>query len=175
MPTLSSARDPRTDGPPVLDVSRFQPAKRRQLSGPGLRTFLNIAEQWQLSEAERRLILGLPSRSTFHGWVAKARRGEAITLSVDELLRVSLVLGIYKNLRIIFARDDEAAGWLRSPNSGPAFGGQTPLALITSGTQDALLLVRRYLDAWRGGVFAAPVAGFDDAIGPMTEQDLAFV
>ncbi len=159
----------------MLDVSRFQPAKRRQLSGPGLRTFLNIAEQWQLTETERRLILGLPSRSTFHGWIAKARRGDEITLSVDELLRISLILGIYKDLKIIFPRDDEAARWLRSPNSGPVFGGQTPLALITSGTQDALLLLRRYLDAWRGGTFAAPIPGFDDAGSPMSDQDLAFV
>lgn len=159
----------------MLDVSRLQPTKRRQLSGPGLRTFLNIAEQWRLTETERRLVLGLPSRSTFHGWIAKARRGDEITLSVDELLRISLVLGIYKDLKIIFARDDEAAGWLRSPNSGPVFGGQTPLALVTSGTQDALLLVRRHLDAWRGGTFAAPIPGFDDTVGPMSDRDLAFV
>lgn len=94
---------------------------------------------------------------------------------MDELLRISVVLGIYKGLKIIFARDDEAVRWLRSPNSGPVFGGQTPLALITSGTQDALLLVRRYLDACRGGTFAAPIPGFDDAIGPMSDHDLAFV
>jgi hypothetical protein len=168
-------RDPIPDRPRMLDPHRFQPSRRRQLSGPGLRTFLNVAEEWQLSEPERLRILGLPSRSTFHSWVAKVRKGGEITLSVDELIRISLVLGIYKALRIIFAREEDAARWLRSSNSGPAFGSQTPLALITSGTQDALILVRRYLDAWRGGTFTAPVPGFDDVVAPISDSDLAFV
>jgi hypothetical protein len=136
---------------------------------------VNLAEEWQLSEPERLRILGLPSRSTFHGWVAKVRKGQEITLSVDELIRISLVLGIYKALKIIFARKEDATQWLRSANIGPTFGGQTPLAMITSGTQDALMLVRRYLDAWRGGTFAAPVTGFDDVVAPMLDSDLAFV
>jgi uncharacterized protein (DUF2384 family) len=154
-------------------MSRFEPTRRQQLSGPGLRTFLNIAEDWQLSEQERLRVLGFPARSTFHGWIAKVRQKTDITLSADELMRISAVLGIYKALKIIFSRDEDAARWLRSPNTGPTFGGQTPLALITSGTQDALMLVRRYLDAWRGGAFAAPVPGFDEA--PLTDADLAFV
>jgi hypothetical protein len=123
---------------------------------------------------DRLRILGLPSRSTFYSWVEKVRGNNDITLSVDELIRISAVLGIYKALRIVFSRDDDASRWLRSANSGPVFGGQTPLALIASGTQDGLLLVRRYLDAWRGGRFAAPVLGFDDMAAPLSESDLVF-
>jgi hypothetical protein len=162
-------------GPRSLDMSRFEPARRQQLSGPGLRTFLNIADAWRLSEQERLRVLGFPPRSTFHGWVLKVRQKMDITLSADELTRISAVLGIYKALKIIFPRDEDAARWLRSPNSGPVFGGQPPLALITSGAQDALMLVRRHLDAWRGGAFAAPVPGFDDVAAPLTDADLAFV
>jgi Protein of unknown function (DUF2384) len=156
-------------------MSRFEPPRRHKLSGPGLRTFLNIADEWRLSEQERRLVLGYPARATFHGWVAKVRQGNDITLSADELIRISAVLGIYKALKIIFPRDEDAARWLRSSNTGPVFGGQAPLALITSGTQDALMLVRRYLDAWRGGTFAGPVPGFDDVVAPLSDADLAFV
>jgi uncharacterized protein (DUF2384 family) len=156
-------------------MSRFEPTRRQQLSGPGLRTFLNIAHEWRLSEQERLRVLGFPARSTFHGWVLKVRQKIDITLSVDELTRISTVLGIYKALKIIFPRDEDAARWLRSPNTGPLFGGQAPLGLITSGTQDAPMLVRRYLDAWRGGTFAAPVPGFDDVAAPLTDADLAFV
>jgi hypothetical protein len=94
---------------------------------------------------------------------------------VDELIRISAVLGIYKGLKIIFPREGDAARWLRSPNAGRVFGGQTPVALIVSGTQDALMLVRRYLDAWRGGTFAAPVPGFDGVVAPMSDDDLVFV
>lgn len=166
---------PISEGPRVLDASRFEPFRRKQLSGPGLRTFLNIANEWRLSEAERLRLLGLPSRSTFHGWVAKVRKGTDITLSVDELIRISAVLGIYKALKIIFAREGDAERWLRSANTGPLFGGGSPLELVTSGTQDALMTVRRYLDAWRGGSFAAPVPNLDANAFPMSDADLVFV
>ena len=67
------------------------------------------------------------------------------------------------------------SGTARHSEGGPVFGGQAPLSLIASGTQDGLMLVRRYLDAWRGGSFAAPVPGFDDVVAPLTDGDLAFV
>jgi hypothetical protein len=170
------ARQARRDcGPQILDASRFQPTQRHRLSSPGLRTFLNIADEWRLSEQERLRVLGFPARSTFHDWIRKVRQRIDITLSADELIRISALLGIYKDLKIIFPRDEDAARWLRSSNTGPVFGGQAPLALITSGTQDALMLVRRYLDAWRGGAFAAPVPGFVDAAAPLTDADLAFI
>jgi Protein of unknown function (DUF2384) len=175
MPFPQSAFQSTPEGPRILDSDRFRPEKRRQLSGAGLRTFLRIADEWQLSERERLHVLGLPSRSTFHGWVAKVRQGKDITLSVDELMRISAVLGIYKALGILFPRESDADRWLRSENRDLIFGGQSPLALIVSGTQDGLILVRRYLDAWRGGRFATPLAGFDDAAAPLSENDLVFV
>ena len=175
MPARQPASQPIPEGPRILAPERFSPENRRHLSGPGLRTFLRIAAAWELTESERLRVLGLPSRSTFHGWVTKVRDGHHITLSVDELTRISAVLGIYKALRILFPRDDDAIRWLRSPNSGPIFGGQTPLALIASGTQDGLIIVRRYLDAWRGGSFAAPVPGFDDMVAQLSDSDLVFI
>ena len=78
------------------------------------RTFLKIADEWQLSESDRLRVLGSPSRSTFHGWVAKVRQGKDITLSFDELVRISAVLGIYKALGILFPRESDADRWLRS-------------------------------------------------------------
>jgi hypothetical protein len=175
MPPSRPAREPAPEGLPTLGQDRFRPDRRRKLSGPGLRAFLNVADEWGLSEQERLRVLGLPARSTFHGWVAKVRQWNDITLSVDELARISAVLGIYKGLKIIFSRDEDAARWVRSSNGGPTFGGQAPLALITSGSQDALMLVRRHLDAWRGGMFAAPVPGFERDVAPLSDDDLVFV
>jgi hypothetical protein len=68
------------------------------------------------------------------------------------------MLELPPNLGIIFVREGEAARWLRSPNQGIVFGGQSPMDLITSGDQDALRSVRRHLDAWRGGIFHAATA-----------------
>src|SRR4051812_16614419 len=72
-------------GPERLDQRRFAPANRKRLSAPALRTFLAIADLWRLTEEERRLVLGLPSRSTFHNWVKLAREHGELTLSVDVL------------------------------------------------------------------------------------------
>ena len=81
-------------GPDRLDDARFAPANRRRLSAPALRTFLAIADLWGLNETERRMILGLPSRSTYHGWVKLARGHGEVTLDVDVLTRMSAVLGV---------------------------------------------------------------------------------
>ena len=44
---------------------------------------------------------------------------------------------------------------------------------MTAGTQDGLMLVRRYLDGMRGGVFAAPNAA-DADFKPLTDDDIVF-
>lgn len=137
-------------------IARFAPANRRRLSGPGLRAFLAIADLWGLTEEQRRLILGYPARSTYHGWVRKAREHRDITLNVDVLMRISAILGIYKGLRILFADDDKGVEWLQRPHKARVFGGAPPIELITSGTQDALLTVRRFIDAACGGPYMAP-------------------
>src|ERR1041384_5665602 len=97
-----------TPGPQRLDQSRFDPANRRRLSPSALRTFLAIADLWGLSEEQRLLALGYPSRSTYHSWAKQAREHGAFTLDVDTLTRISAVLGIHQALRVLFA--DERSG-----------------------------------------------------------------
>lgn len=155
-----------------IDLSKVDGATRSRLSGPGLRTFKAIVDRWGLSEIERRRILGEPARSTYHAWIRKAELGENLTLPLDTLLRISAILGIHKALGILFIREREALAWLRSPHGGPLFGGQSPMALILSGTQDGILQVRRYLDAWRGGLRGAPPA--DSGVAPIGRDDVVF-
>lgn len=160
-------------GPQSLDRRRFEPATRRRLAPPALRTFLAIADLWGLSEEERRLVLGYPSRSTYHNWCRLARAHGSFTLDVDVLTRISAVLGIHQALAILFP--DEAAGiaWLRGPHDAPVFGGQPPIALVTSGAQDGLLTVRRFLDGARGGVYMPPNA-VDANFEPYGEAEIVF-
>lgn len=158
-------------GPHMVDARRFSPESRGRLSGPGLRAFLNIADLWGLTEVERLMVLGLPGRSTYFGWVAKARKRRSLTLPVDVLLRISAVLGIHKDLRILFGAGLEEVAWLREPHDAPVFGGQPPIALVTNGTQDGIMLVRRYLDAFRGGIFATPGAA-DRNAEPYADEDI---
>lgn len=155
-------------------IARFAPANRRRLSGASLRTFLVIANFWELTEKQRRLILGNPARSTYQGWVKKAREHRGITLSVDVLTRISAILGIHIGLRTLFDEDQEGVAWLRQPHGAQAFGGAAPIDIITSGTQEALMTVRRFIDAARGGLYMAPSSDERDW-PPYEDSEIIFI
>lgn len=159
--------------PDILDAARFAPHSRKRLSGPGLRTFLTIADLWGLDEQQRLMVLGLPSRSTYYNWVKAVRERRDITLDVDVLMRLSAVLGIHQALGVLYP--DERAGirWLHTPNDAGVFGGHPPLQLVTSGLQDGLLTVRRFLDAARGGLYMEPNE-LDRAFKPYRDEDVVF-
>jgi hypothetical protein len=131
---------------PVPAERRSDPKVRRQMSGPAIRAFLNIAEVWQLSNEEQRGILGWPPDSTFF----KYKTGETGTLSFDMLTRISLILGIYKDLHILYPETGLADRWVKLPNNNPLFGGRPALELMTGGGMDGLYQVRRLLDSRRG-------------------------
>ena len=170
---LADAQEEIGRGPERIDSSRFSPANRRRLSAPGLRTFLSIADVWRLTEEQRRLILGYPSRSTYHNWVKTVREHGDLTLDVDTLTRISALLGIYQAMGILFRSESEGLAWLQGPHKATVFGGQSPLALIISGTQDALLTVRRFLDGARGGLYMQPNE-IDREFRPYTDADVIF-
>jgi len=119
---------------------------RKRMSGPALRLFFRTADLWGLNGDQRRAILGDVSRQTEYKW----RSGEQTTLTRDQLERISLVLGILKGLRLVFAEDANGLRWLKAVNSDYPFGGMSPLDHMTNGGINELYAVRRYLDAWRG-------------------------
>ena len=91
-------------------------------------------------------MLGWPAASTFY----KYRAGDIGVLSFDTLTRLSLVLGIYKALHVLYPDAALADRWVRLPNAHPMFGGRPALALMTDGGIDGLYQVRRVLDGRRG-------------------------
>lgn len=157
----------------LLEPARFEPANRRRLSGPALRSFAAIADLWGLREEQRRLVLGYPSRSTYHNWMRLAREQGDVTLDVDSLTRLSALLGIHQALGVLFNSQADAVSWLAGPHDAPLFGGQPPMALVTSGTLDGLLQVRRFLDAARGGLYMPPNA-IDIDFAPSTDRDIVW-
>jgi hypothetical protein len=50
----------------ALDLRGLTKADRTRLSGPALRTFARIADEWGLTERSRLAMLGEPGRSTHH-------------------------------------------------------------------------------------------------------------
>jgi hypothetical protein len=160
-------------GPQRLENSRFAPANRKRLSPPALRTFLAIADLWGLTEEQRLLVLGYPSRSTYHNWCKQAREHGVFTLDVDVLARISAVLGIHQALGIFFPTERLGAEWLRTAHNAVVFGGRQPLELVTSGSQDGLLSVRRFLDGARGGLYMQPNT-IDEAFTPYSDTEIVF-
>jgi hypothetical protein len=146
MPTAIE-NDLPTVAPGVLAPDAFgNPKVRERISPAAVRLFLRVSDLWQLAVDQRRILLGDISRPTYHNW----QNGKVRTLTRDQLERISLVLGIHKGLKLLFADEASARRWFTSTNRDLPFGGQSPLKRILHGSIDDLYLVRRYIDAWRG-------------------------
>lgn len=144
---MRTARRTRQASPATpAETDRTDPAVRRRLSAPALRTFFQIGRAWGLSAAEERALLGWPPASTYH----KYKAGDAGVLSFDTLTRISLVLGIFKALQLLYIDSPFADRWMRMPNTNALLGGATPLAFVADNGLDGLFQIRRLLDARRG-------------------------
>lgn len=124
-----------------------QPADLQNAGGAAFRTFFRIADAWNLSADEQMTLLGLTSRSTYYKW----RNEPPKRLTPDLLERLSYLFGIYKDLQVLLPDPRAADAWIRKPNTAPLFNGQSALDRLLSGHVADLYVVRKYLDAERGG------------------------
>ena len=127
------------------DLSRLE--VRRRLSPTAITGFLRIMELWQVRDADARQLLGGLSTGSYHGFKKQAATR---VLAQDALTRISLLVGIFKALNILYS-EQLADGWVSLPNRNPLFRGATPLAFMLQGGVPGILEVRRLLDARRGG------------------------
>lgn len=121
-------------------------ADRRRFGSKAMRGWFRIAKVWDLTDKQAATLLGT-SYSTYRRW----KRNPDVTLDIGQMERLSLLLGIYSALEILLPRKDVAHRWIKMPNNNPLFGGRAPLERMLGGLTQDLLLVRRYLDAERGG------------------------
>ena len=131
---------------------RAAPQARKRMSGSAMRTFLNAARAWGLGVDEQRALLGWPTPATYR----KYKAGNVGTLSYDTLTRISLVLGIYQALQLLYPDDALANGWVKLPNSNPLFGGKPALSLMLDGGINGLTQTRRLLDSRVGAKAGLP-------------------
>lgn len=134
----------RYDPPPLADLSARK--ERERLSQSGLRAFFNIADRWSLRDDDARQLLGGIAASTFYEY----RKNPARVLDQDKLTRISHLIGIFKALNILHG-EALADRWVSMPNRNRIFAGRTPLAAMCQGGLPAIQMVRRLLDARRGG------------------------
>jgi len=119
---------------------------RSRLSTPAIAAFFSIVEKWQLRNEDAMALLGGTSNGRFY---ELKKNGKGL-LSQDELTRVSLLIGIFKALNILF-NQRLANEWPSRPNSNPMFGEAPPLQFLTRAGLPGMISVRRLLDSRRGG------------------------
>jgi len=132
-------------------------AVQEKLSPAAIRAFFRLSSHWKLRDEDARGLIGGMSNGSFYQLKRSATRALGIktlgvkTLDQDKLTRISLLVGIFKGLNILYSAK-LADAWVQLPNSNPIFSGQTPLAYMLRGGLPAMLRVRQLLDARRGGV-----------------------
>lgn len=130
--------------PTAVDLSKKDVQQR--LTPAAIRGLLKIAKAWDLSADDTRQLLGGISTGSFYNLT----KGTVKKLDQDQLTRVSLVIGIFKALNILYSTR-LADKWISLPNTNPMFGGETPLRYMEQGGIPAMVRVRQLLDARRGG------------------------
>lgn len=128
----------------AVDLSKKE--NRRRLSPAAIKGLLRIAAQWRLRDNDTRDLLGSISSGSFYA----LKNCAAKTLDTDQLTRVSLLIGIYKALNILYSKK-LADAWMMLPNTNLLFGGDPPLNYLKKGGIPAFVRVRQLLDARRGG------------------------
>lgn len=150
------------------------PATRRRLSSAAVKGFLSVMEKWKVRDPDARQLLGGISTGSFYSLKneGKSRLPKNVSgnespkkesasrshkqvervrvLDQDTLTRISLLIGIFKALNILYS-PKLADAWMTLPNTNPMFRRQTPLAYITQRGQPGMVHVRQLLDARRGG------------------------
>jgi|SRR5690606_26002546 len=108
---------------------------------------MTLFDHWKLSTEEQAALLGIASSN--RAALNRYRKGEPIGTSRDQYERVGHLLGIHKNLRLLFPQNrDLAYRWMSTRNK--AFGNLTPVEVIKEWGFAGLLAVRHYLDTARG-------------------------
>lgn len=143
IPESSSAIAGFTEETPV-DISSKRTQER--LSPVAIKAFLRLAECWKLRDEDARQLLGGISNGAFY----QLKGGRAKRFDQDRLTRISLLVGIFKALNILYS-EKLADQWIALANTNPIFSGETPLAYMMQGGIPSMLRVRQLLDSRRGG------------------------
>jgi uncharacterized protein (DUF2384 family) len=143
--TVLAYPETRYAAPDLVDIT--SPEECERLGPSALKAFFNIVKCWHLRDEDAMRLLGGMASSTYYAMKKTPRRA----LDPDTMLRISYLVGIFKALNILHSKA-LADRWITLPNRNPIFRGVTPLEYMIRGGIPAIQLVRRLLDARRGGI-----------------------
>ncbi len=108
---------------------------------------VRVAGAWQLTNSQAAALFDVSS-ATWGRMKAGRFKG---ALDQDKITRASLIIGLFKGLRLLF-NGPLTYQWPTRPNNGMGFGGKSPLDMMIAGGIPAMMAVRRHIDALRGGM-----------------------
>lgn len=125
----------------------IHPMSDRDQVSTVVKALVRVFDSWEATNAEAAALIDVPSATwgrmksgTFNG-----------SLDRDKVTRASLLIGIYKGLRLLF-NGPLQAGWPRLKNRGAPYEGRSPIEYMIVGGIPAMDQVRSHIDALRGGV-----------------------
>ena len=134
-------------GPAYADErDGVHPAIDRDRIAVIVKAVVRATDAWGLTNREAAALFDVPP-ATWSRMKAGNYRG---TLDQDKVTRASLIVGIFKGLRLLF-NGPLAYGWPKTANQGPGFDGKTPVRVMCEGGIPAMMRVRQHIDALRGG------------------------
>jgi hypothetical protein len=145
---MDLAYAPRDTGISAFPANLADISARQRLTPAGVAGVVRLSGIWQLTTEQICTLLGDVSERTWF----RMKKGEWTgTLPQDALTRISALIGIFKGLRLLFS-EKLADEWVSLPNKGALYAGRRPLDVMIEGGIPSLLLVRRHVDALRGGL-----------------------
>lgn len=131
----------------ILEPETLAPIAERDRIAVVVKAVVRVAEAWKLTNLEAATLFDVPP-ATWSRMKAGTFRG---TLDQDKVTRASLLVGLFKGLRLLF-NGPLTHGWPKLPNAGAGFGGRSPVQLMCAGGIPAMMRVRQHVDALRGGM-----------------------
>jgi hypothetical protein len=152
-------------GDHYLDV--HAPEEQASVSPNALRSFLSLMREWDVSDADARVLLGRLTSEEF-----AQLRSEPRVLDATQLKRIASLLGIHRELSLLYGTRI-ASEWVQLPNSHPMFCRVKPINYMLIGGVRAMsnvlqLLARRRRATHDQAASTEPSLGED----PLSPQPL---
>ncbi|WP_341213359.1 antitoxin Xre-like helix-turn-helix domain-containing protein [uncultured Limimaricola sp.] len=129
------------------DETGVRPLSDRDQVATLVRAVVRATASWGLSSAEAAALFDVPPAT----WARMKSGSFNGSLDRDKVTRASLILGIYKGLRLLF-NGPLTGRWPGLPNKGAPYEGRRPLDMMIAGGIPAMAAVRQHIDALRGGL-----------------------
>lgn len=112
-----------------------------------VKAILRAFSQWELTNQDLADLFDVPI-ATWNRMKSGTFKGK---LDQDKKTRASLIVGLFKGLRLYF-NGPLTYGWPKRSNTDAIFGGKTPIQFMIEGGIPAMIQTRRYIDGLRGGL-----------------------